>query len=342
MGGDALLMMRVIFLIGVCVSMGIAFPVMECAHESHASGGDKPQEVRNLKKEFRLKFSMAIERFYRKSLTIDQTGRCELRIESNIEQPANPEIGRYVTQIGAQEAEKLRDRVVDLAETPVPKEEKPLPPGIPLYEVVLEENGNRQSRSFDPYIVPKRYQVIGREIAQIEKDARGKMEMGLRVDFAMENKQLDRGKIILLAVRLAGAGAETIRFNNPLQPPPNGFGRITLSGVRSDVKAEEMKFFHRQAHHFSKSELRDMPPGSPDKTRLQLKPGEALSLSFGAVLDWPPGKYNVKIIFETTGTNEDDRNFIVGRVTTPPQPLGVTGEAKPGDEGQTEYTPPKL
>ena len=73
-----------------------------------------------------------------------------------------------------------------------------------------------------------------------------------------------------------------------------------------------------------------------------LEAGEALSLSLGAILDWPPGEYHVKVIFETTGVNEKSGNFIVGRITTPSQPLRVTGEVKPGDEGATEYTPPKL
>lgn len=342
MGRNTLLTGRFIFVIGVFFFIWNAFPGWEKLREGNASDSGGSREVRNLKKEFRLKFGIAIERSYRKSLMIDHTGHCELRIESNIERPSTPEIGRYVTQISVQEAEKLRDRVMDLEETPTPKEDKPLPPGIPLYEVVVEENGTRKSRTFDPYIVPKRYQVIGRQITEIEEDARGRAEIGLRVDFSMENKQAAREKIFSLEVRLTGVGAQPISFNNPLLPPPNGFGRITLSGVRSDVKAEEMKFFHRQAHHFSKAELRDNPPVFLAKNILNLKPGEALAFPFGAVLDWPPGKYDVKVIFETTGANENNRNFIIGRITTPSQTLGVTGEAKAGDRGATEYAPPKL
>jgi hypothetical protein len=298
-------------------------------------------EVAHLNNDFRLKFSMAIERFYRKSLTINELGHCELVVESNIEQPNTPAIGLYLTQIGAEKAAELRDRMIALADVPL-QEEGPFQPGEPLFEASLEQEGETQTRIFDPHTVPKRYQVIGRQIIEIEKNARKNMVSGLRLDFTLNSRQIDREKPLGLTLQFTAVGKELVRFYNPLHTPPDGFGRIVVGGVRTDVKAEDLQFFHRQSHDLSMEMQKEQPPLQLRETVVNLKPGETLSSTFDVVLDWPPGSYDVELTMDTNGSTEDDKNFVIGRITTPPQQLAVTGTPKPGDEGATHYEPPQL
>lgn len=309
---------------------------------THAPRGVNAEEVGFLNNNFRLRFSMPIDRFYRKNLVVDQSGRCELRLESNVEQPQVAAIGQYVTHISVQEAEKLRDRVLGLADIPVPAEEPPLPSGIPLMEVLYQSNGKKQSRSFDPHIVPKRYQVIGRQLIEIEKNALANMTTGLQANFAIHAEEVERDKPVGITVRLVSAGAGPVIFYNPLNPPSHGFGKITLHGVRSDVPDADLQTIHRKALHFVQSDLSEKKlPDHIDDSDLQLEPGAVFELEFIVALDWPPGEYQAHVTVESSGINEDEE-LIIGRIIMKPQLLVVKGEKKPEDEGVADYSPPEL
>ena len=308
----------------------------------HAPAGVHAEEVRSLNKNFRLRFSMPIDRFYRKTLVIDQSGLCELRLESNVEQPQVAAIGLYAAHITVVEAEQLRDRVLGLADTPAPVEEDPLPSGVPMLEVLYQSNGTTESRSFDPHVVPKRYQVIGRRIMEIEKEALDNMTTGLQAGFALQGEEIERDTPLAVAVRIVSAGSGPVQFYNPLHPPSHGFGKITLHGVRSDVPDEQLQTIHRMAHHLTQADLSNsQPPGHIDETDMQLAPGAVFALEFVVSLDWPPGTYHVHATVESSGLNEDEE-MITGRIIMMPQLLVVKGEKKPEDDGATEYSPPKL
>ncbi len=320
--------------------MLLAFAAIVCAH---APEEVNEEEVGSLSNNFSLRFSMPIDRFYRKSLVVDQSGRCELRLESNIEQPQVAAIGHYVTEIGAQEAEKLRDRVLGLADTPVPAEDTPLPSGVPMLEVIYQPNGKKQSRSFDPHIVPKRYQVIGRQILEIEKNALENMTQGLQANFVIHAEEVERERPLAITVKLVAAGAGPVVFYNPLNPPSHGFGKITLHGVRSDVPDADLQTIHRKAHHFVQADLNSdkEPPDHIEDSDLQLQPGAVFGLEFIVSLDWPPGQYQAHVTVESSGINEDEE-VIVGRIIMKPQLLVVQGEKKPEDDGVADYSPPTL
>jgi|GEM_PF-1912282 len=287
------------------------------------------KEVGYVNKDFRLTFSMPIDRFYRKSLTIDQTGRCEFVVESNIEKSDVPEIGHYASQITPKEASELRDRVVGLGNLAL-KPEGPFPPGVTMMQVSLDEDDKMEVRTFDPHTVPSRYQVVGRQVSGIEEEARKNVAIGLRFDFFILDKKVDPGSPMGFLLRVTALGEDPVRFYNPLFPGSAGSGEMILLGVRSDVRERDLKISHRQAHFVSEKELRTSKPTlSQDENILVLPPGGTLEMEFGVVLNWPPGNYKVDLQIETSGKEENVWDLVLGKVITAPQLIEVTVEAKP-------------
>ncbi len=320
-----------------CVCLLVAMVLLWA---SMASAEVKAGKEKVLNNSFVLEFSIPIDRFYTKSLTIDQTGICRLRIESNAEHRDIPAIGLYETKISPEEAEKLKNRVLKLEYTPVPQDETPLPPGITMLQVTFQSGGKKRSRSFDPYDVPKRFEVIGRMINRIEQEAMKNMISGLQCNFALSTIEIQRDRPVVITVIMKAAGKTPVLFYNPLNSPPHCFGHITLEGIRSDIAEEELQTIHRKAYQLSMQDLTSKTEFI-ERQELKLMPGSKLELKFKAILDWPPGEYNVHIAVESSGIREDDE-MITGRIITPGKALTVTGQTKPEDVGHEEYSPPEL
>ncbi len=316
------------------------FVAMVLFWASMASVEAKAGEEKALNNSFVLEFSIPIDRFYTKSLAIDQTGTCRLRIESNAKHKENPAIGLYETKISPEEAEKLKNRVLKLEDTPVPQDVTPLPPGITMLQVTFQSEGRKRSRSFDPYDVPKHFEVIGRMINRIEQEAMKNMISGLQCDFALAAPEIQRDRPVAITVTMEAAGKTPVLFYNPLNPPPHCFGHITLEGIRSDIAEEELQTIHRKAYQLSMQDLTNKT-AFIERQELKLMPGSKLELEFKAILDWPPGEYNVHIAVESSGIKENDE-MITGRIITHGKALIVTGQAKPEDAGDEEYSPPEL
>ncbi len=307
---------------------------------AHGMGLTHPEEVVRLNQKFHLRFSMPIDQAYKKILTIDDAGICELVLESNIERNDIPEIGLYFTNIPEDEARRLKNQVLSLSDVPLP-DQGPFPPGHALLEVSLEENGNRQARLFDPYVVPKRFQVIGRKITEIEKQALENMRAGLRLEFSLDTEHIDREAPMGITVMLTNPGIEPVHFFNPLNPPDDGFGCIVFMGKRSDIAPDEIEFFHRQSSELTRTELRSDKESEVTRKRIiELGPNEILRFDFRVVLDWPPGAYNVKVSLDTIGAGKRIKNLVAGRMVTRERHLEVTGRPKPEDKGATHYEPP--
>lgn len=323
---------------GYCAMLGLL--IFLCVFKTPAVSNSKEVEI--LGDKFRLLFSMAIERFYRKILTINELGQCELVLESNIEEPALSQIGQYSTEISAKDALQLRDRVLSLADVPLP-DEGTRDPGEPIFEVLLEQGGEIRTKIFDPHAVPKRLQVIGREIRALETKARKNLIFGIRLDVALSAQQIDRDSSFALILKFSAEGNKPIRFYNPLFTPEEGAGKIVISGERSDIKPSDIQYFHMQAEELRPKMLQEEGRhASAVEPIVDIDPNESLILTFNTVLDWPPGKYDVSVIMDSNGPQEQGKNVIIGRITTPPQPLVITGISKPEDEGATHYEPPKL
>ena len=291
---------------------------------------------------FTLSFGIDIDQFYRKQLLIDQSGRCLFKLESNLGHPGNQPVGSFITQIRAKEAAQLRERVISLADEPVP-DSGSIPSGIPMYEVALEEDGTRRSRQFDPYVVPPRFQAIGRRLLEIEAKALKTCLSGVMVAFQIQPVETLRTKPVTIYVKIVHAGSEVAKILNPALSGAAKTGRIVLTGVRADIPQEELETIHRKAIELDDSLLvnREAPRMNRelalDKAKLP-----ALEFLFKTPLDWAPGRYEVRLIVEMGRSAKDPKAFSPGRITSEPVEITVTGQSKPEDAPVVDYKPPKL
>ena len=291
---------------------------------------------------FTLSFGIDIDQFYRKQLLIDQSGRCLFKLESNLGHPGNQPVGSFITQIRAKEAAQLRERIISLADEPVP-DPGSIPSGIPMYEVALEEDGTRRSRQFDPYVVPPRFQAIGRRLLEIEAKALKTCLSGVMVAFQIQPVETLRTKPVTIYVKIVHAGSEVAKILNPALSGAAKAGRIVLTGVRADIPQEELETIHRKAIELDDSLLvnREAPRMNRelalDKAKLP-----ALEFLFKTPLDWAPGRYEVRLIVEMGRSAKDPKAFSPGRITSEPVEITVTGQSKPEDAPVVDYKPPKL
>jgi hypothetical protein len=301
-----------------------------------------PERNQNMDTKFTLSFGIEIDQLYCKQLQIDQSGLCLFRLESNLGYSGNQPVGSFVAHIQAEEAVQLRERVVSLADEPVP-DSGSIPSGVPLYEVALEENGMRRSKRFDPYIVPPRFQAIGRRLLEIEADALKTCLSGVMVAFQIQHVETLRTKPVTIGVKLVHVGSEVTRILNPALSGAAKMGRIVLTGVRADVPQEKLETIHRKALELDDSLLvnREAPRMNRelalDKNKLP-----ALEFLFNTPLDWAPGQYNVRLIVEMGRSAKDPKVFSPGRITSEPVDITITGQSKPEDAPVVEYKPPKL
>lgn len=308
--------------------------------QSHCA--KNPERNQSMETKFTLSFGIEIDQLYRKQLRIDQSGRCLFRLESNLGRPGNQPVGRFIAQIQAEEAAQLRERVVSLADEPVP-DSGPIPSGVPQYEVALEENDVRRSKQFDPYIVPPRFQAIGRRLLEIEAEALKTCLSCVMVTFQIQPVETLRTKPVTIGVKLVHAGSEVARILNPALSGTAKTGRIVLTGVRADVPQEKLETIHRKAIELDDSLLvnREAPQINQelalDKHKLP-----ALEFLFKTPLDWAPGRYKVRLIVEMGRSAKDPKAFSPGRITSEPVDITLTGRSKPEDAPVVEYKPPKL
>lgn len=286
--------------------------------------------------EFLLGFSQEVEDYCRETLTVDQDGHCRYVLESNMKRPDTPEIGIYATEISAEEARTLHDRMLDLkgAELPPPREMKS---GEPIYHVFLEENGARQERDFDPVNVPERHQVIARQVLKLKEEALKHSLSVMQVAVSFDPVQVDREAPLLVKVTFSAAGTERFNFFNPLMLPDGADGKLVIGGERSDLEPEEIYQHHRQAQQLRYEQL-DTTASMRFRNEqiLDLAPGSSVSLVIETVLDWPPGPYNVHAYCRMLGEAATDYNRVAGCVSSLPQQLVVTGKSKPTDEAVEE------
>ena len=291
---------------------------------------------------FTLSFGIDIDQFYRKQLLIDQSGRCLFKLESNLGHPGNQPVGSFITQIRAKEAAQLRERIISLADEPVP-DPGSIPSGIPMYEVALEEDGTRRSRQFDPYVVPPRFQAIGRRLLEIEAKALKTCLSGVMVAFQIQPVETLRTKPVTIYVKIVHAGSEVAKILNPALSGAAKTGRIVLTGVRADIPQEELETIHRKAIELDDSLLvNHEAPRMNRELALDKAKLPALEFLFKTPLDWAPGRYEVRLIVEMGRSAKDPKAFSPGRITSEPVEITVTGQSKPEDAPVVDYKPPKL
>lgn len=309
--------------------------ILACAAGALTCGcRDEPnpdmKEEGTVQEEFLLGFSLELEENCSKTLTVDQSGHCRFVLETNVKLPDDPVIGVYSTNISPDEARALRDRLLALKDADLPQSEQVS--GNSVYHVFVEQNGERISGAFDPYMVPERHQVVARQVLQLEEEALKNLVAGLKLSVSPSADSVDRESPLQVTLHITGEGSEPIKFYNPVMPPESVLGWIAIGGVRSDIKPEDLCLHHRQSHIFTESEIDSATAlRFRNEEIIDLAPGTSIPLVFETVLDWPPGLYELQVTCNMTGNVDVEGDLISGRIRSLPFTLTVTGQSKPED-----------
>ena len=277
--------------------------------------------------EFRLGFAESLRVGFGKKMMVNQAGRCEVLLETNAFRLEVAEIGRYVVYLDVAEAQDLRNRVRKLVGEPLPPS-GPLLPGAPMVNVYLEENGQTLTKSFYLYTASPTWQELRPRLSALEDRALQALQTGLRAELALSAGSVNRGGRIGVSVRLVALGAQAISFYRPLAESDTSGGTVMLMGVRSDIPEKDLSIVDYESSELAADQLESPLPGGAgeDKALLQLRRTTGLALRFETALDWPPGKYDVRLNLMTNGLppEDDQALFIRGQIMTLPVPLTIT------------------
>jgi hypothetical protein len=106
---------------------------------------------------------------------------------------------------------------------------------------------------------------------------------------------------VQVSLELTAKGKDRTVIRDPIKAAVNNSGGFTIWGIRSDLPSVDLWPEHSKHHalvpaYLTKAKL----PIEPDADGLLiLKPSQQAVYEFTVPIDWEPGEYSVKIIFET-------------------------------------------
>jgi len=239
------------------------------------------------------------------TVSIDQTGRAELTIESNEEIPNDQSIGVYRAEIGQERAVDLKNNLKRLSKKPIPDSE-PAPPGTPMVLVTLEENGEKISRIIDPSTSTKAMCKVADDIRSIGEEARQNPFRVINMQVDIDKDTVVRSESVRLAVRLTAEGSKEISIANPLNMITAKENVFVFWGVRSDIPPMELWPYHSKHQKLTKEFLlnSELPEDFETEDLLKLEPSQMIMFEFNIPIDWEAGEYSIKVIFDAKGPKE--------------------------------------
>lgn len=254
-------------------------------------------------------------------LRIDQTGRAALTIESNVEEPEAEAIGIYQADIGREKALELKNMFSTLSKRPMPDSEPGLPT-IPMVHVTLEEGGKTESRTIEPSSSSPAMCKVADHLKEVGKEVHKHPLRVIKLKAGLEKALVVRSEPIKLTIRLMSEGSEPVKIIDPLKAVKTSAGGFTVWGVRSDLPPADLWPQHSKHQAITPEYLvkADVPKEADAVGVLVLKPAQTVSYEFNIPIDWEPGEYAVKIIFETISSSA---NVLKGNIISMPSKLKV-------------------
>ena len=245
-------------------------------------------------------------------LRIDETGRTEFTAESNELKPNVPAIGVYRTDIKAKQALKLKDTLLKLDKRGIPPSE-PLPPGSDVVVISLEQEDSIIRRTLDPSALTPAMCKVAEDISAIREQAYKRPIRVITMDVSLPNTKVQQNQKLSLDIRLTAQGMDVVKVINPIGKN-NQSGGITIRAVRSDLPIEEIwpqhsKHLSLEDDHLVNAKI----PPQDDPNLLTLRPSQIAYFSFNIRVDWEPGQYDLRAIFESLSSQSD---VLKGKITS--------------------------
>ncbi len=254
-------------------------------------------------------------------IRLDETGRVDLVVENNADDADGDAIGAYRTEIGAERARELRDIWTTLSKRPRPTV-PPVPPGAPMVMATLEEEGKKETWMIEPSSSPPAMCKAADHLRELGKEAVKKPLREIKMQAKLEQAAVEKSAAVKLVIQLSANGVEPVGIVDPLKAPLMRQGGFTFWGVRSDLPPADL-WPHHSVHqllttNFLKS---SKTPNEPTKEgELFLEPPQTAEYEFSIPVNWEPGEYEIRVIFETLSASS---KTLRGKITSAPVKLKV-------------------
>ncbi len=233
-------------------------------------------------------------------LQIDHTGRAELVLESNVETPQIESIGIFQDNIGYDRALQLKNMFSTLRKMAVPAGDASVPTEI-MVHVSLEEYGVTESRIIDPSTSPPAMCKAAEHLKAVGNDLLSHPLSTVSLKTGIDQDWIVCDDPIKVSIELTAQGKDRVMIVDPVKAVGNNSGGFIIWGVRSDLPPADLWPEHSKHHalipaYLTKAKI----PNEPDANGLlTLKPAQQAFYEFTIPIDWEPGEYSVKFIFET-------------------------------------------
>lgn len=256
-------------------------------------------------------------------VSLDQSGRTDLILESNEQDPANQAIGVYRTDIGERRAQEARNAWIALKRAPQPSPQI-VPPGTPMVLATLEEGGKKEEWLIDPVTSSPAMCRAAEHLRNLGQEALKNPVREFRMHIQADKAEVGQSESVKISVQLTANGVEPVVIADPLPAAAAGSGGITIWGLRSDIPPADLWPFHSN-HQLLTPKFLDrsvIPDQSAAKGELVLQPRQSATYEFNIPINWEAGEYAVKIIFETFAGSD---KALRGKIVSAPVTLRVKG-----------------
>jgi hypothetical protein len=276
-------------------------------------------------------WSSAADEMFPLSLRVAADGAATLTVQSNRDNPGVNHAGVYRATLRPQAVEPLVAalRGSDFAALPAPAQ---IYPGEVVRRLSFKEPGRVEVVKYvhEGAPAPAAFLNAERFALDLIKEVRRQPVYALEIGAGGWPARLARGEQLQGEVTLANFGAQPIQIHHA-DAWGEGAVEFELTGLRSDVPLADLRSHHQRFERVTKGNLKAYQAANAQAPWVKLAPTERVRLGLAVALDWPPGRYDVRLTYQCSIFSQDGREQARVELNLPPFSLTVAGEARPED-----------
>lgn len=267
-------------------------------------------------------------------LNLSVDGQIDYRSQSNSMSRDRVEIGQYHTTADAGELSDLWALLASPTFAAMEDHFGKLTVGDVARRLLYTNAGARVEKLIAPSLPsPNGFRRIDAELRRIVEIAKTTPVRVMHVEVSWPSSPVQRGSRGRLTVTLSNIGSRPIEYANPLRRDAIDEPALVVRAERSDVALLALRPHHVVTQAVGQADLRVARPAlDPRKPTTTLPPGGDQVLELSVPFDWPPGKYNIAVIWSDPGRSGGE-NFLSGELYSASAKLEIGGPSRPGDEG---------
>jgi hypothetical protein len=265
------------------------------------------------------------------SLFISSDGLATLEVGSNRDDPSQQTVGMFRTRLDRSITDDL---ILGLQSQAFADMENPasIQPGEPVRKLAIKEENRKEIVKWAAIRTPTPEAFLSAEKKAEFLVMLVRQYPILAVSVAVANlpPEIHRDKPVAFKMIIHNPGFEAVQIGYPARP----FGDHTLVqlvGLRSDVPLEELADYHQKFQELTTTHILNVEAGRMANRLIAIAPKENATIAYSIALDWPPGQYEMNLVFITPLFNRDGARQMDVEILSSPRFIRVLGEPKPDD-----------